>query len=83
MYSVLCNVLYIVLLYLYCVYCIILHNVFQGDSGGPLVCLDSSAFSLQGLTSWGFGCAEEFKPGVYTKVNALIDWIHYYTQGKN
>ncbi|XP_018409394.1 PREDICTED: plasma kallikrein-like [Nanorana parkeri] len=47
----------------------------KGDSGGPLTCDVDKTWYLTGITSWGEGCAQPDKPGVYTRVTEYIDWI--------
>ncbi|KAF2271136.1 trypsin-like protease-like protein 1 [Lojkania enalia] len=44
----------------------------QGDSGGPIV--DTSKV-LIGLVSWGEGCAQPNRAGVYTRVATLLSFI--------
>ncbi|KAJ4392138.1 hypothetical protein N0V93_005761 [Gnomoniopsis smithogilvyi] len=45
----------------------------SGDSGGPIV--DSSKV-LQGVVSWGYGCAEANYAGVYTRIGNFVTWIN-------
>ncbi|KAJ5367040.1 trypsin-like cysteine/serine peptidase domain-containing protein [Penicillium brevicompactum] len=45
----------------------------QGDSGGPLV--DTGSKKQVGVVSFGFGCAQANRDGVYASTAAYLDWI--------
>jgi secreted trypsin-like serine protease len=32
-------------------------------------------YVVVGIVSYGDGCAKRFKPGLYTKISAYMDWI--------
>ncbi|KAK3864571.1 hypothetical protein Pcinc_029754 [Petrolisthes cinctipes] len=48
-----------------------------GDSGGPLACEGSDGrWVVQGVTSYGEGCGERGKYGVYARVASYLPWIN-------
>jgi hypothetical protein len=52
----------------------------QGDSGGPLLALRAGGTGWDtgpqiALVSYGYGCAQPYAPGIYTRLSAYIPWI--------
>lgn len=53
----------------------------QGDSGGPATAMVNNARRLVGIVSWGEGCAQRDKYGVYTNVAQFASWVAVNTNG--
>lgn len=47
----------------------------QGDSGGPVAVDFGTGSTLVGVVSWGHGCAQRLKFGVYARVAEIADWV--------
>ncbi|CAF1129781.1 unnamed protein product [Rotaria sordida] len=47
----------------------------QGDSGGPIHQWLGDHWEQVGIVSFGTGCAQPSKPGVYTRLSMYHDWI--------
>ncbi|NWI50228.1 FAXD protein, partial [Calyptomena viridis] len=52
----------------------------KGDSGGPFAAAHRDTWFLLGIVSWGEGCAQHGKYGVYTRVANYIPWIQEVVQ---
>jgi len=48
----------------------------QNDSGGPLTySANGGPTTVVGVVSWGIGCAQKGRPGVYARVTSVMGWI--------
>ena len=55
----------------------------HGDSGGPLwmwIGKENSKATIVGVVSRGEGCARQDLPGIYTRVEKFLPWIHKHSQ---
>lgn len=54
-------------------------GILQGDSGGPLFANlgteSAERYTILGVVSYGDGCGEVLKPGVYASVQFYLHWI--------
>ena len=51
----------------------------NGDSGGPLwmwIGKENPKATIVGVVSRGEGCARRDLPGIYTRVEKFLPWIH-------
>ena len=54
----------------------------QGDSGGPATVIVQGKRIQIGIVSWGIGCGQRDKYGVYTRLPLYIGWITQRTDGE-
>jgi secreted trypsin-like serine protease len=47
----------------------------QGDSGGPMMSEVNGQWFVNGVVSYGDGCAKQGSPGVYARVKYYLPWI--------
>ena len=50
-------------------------NLFLHISGGPLLCQKDGRWTIYGITSFGEGCGQQGKYGIYAKVPNFTTWI--------